>query len=90
LAAPIFAMTAVLTASCRLATAQLRPTDSFGRIGGEESAMLPDTDKQDAVRLAERLRTAFAANVHAVDGRAVTATVSVGFACSDGADSERF
>jgi diguanylate cyclase (GGDEF)-like protein len=71
-----------------LATAQLRPTDSFGTIGGEESAMLPDTDEQDAVRLAERLRTAFAANVHAVGGRAVTATVSVGFACSDGADSD--
>ena len=50
--------------------------------------MLPDTDEQDAVRVAERLRTAFAATVHAVGGRAVTATVSVGFACSDGADSD--
>jgi predicted signal transduction protein with EAL and GGDEF domain len=50
--------------------------------------MLPDTDEQDAIRVAERLRTAFAATVHAVGGRAVTATVSVGFACSDGADSD--
>jgi hypothetical protein len=33
--------------------------------------MLPDTDEQDAVRVAERLRTAFAATVHAVGGRSI-------------------
>jgi len=80
---------AVLTAFCRLAAAQLRPADLFGRIGGEEFAMLlPDTDAQDAIRLAERLRTAFAATSHAVGGHAVTATVSVGVAISDGADAD--
>lgn len=80
---------AVLTTFCRLATTQLGPADLFGRIGGEEFAMLlPDTDEQDAVGLAERLRTAFAATSHAIGGHAVTATVSVGVAIADGADSD--
>jgi diguanylate cyclase (GGDEF)-like protein len=53
---------AVLTAFCRMVAAQMRPADLFGRIGGEEFAMLlPETGEQDALRLAERLRTAFAA-----------------------------
>jgi diguanylate cyclase (GGDEF)-like protein len=78
---------AVLTAFCRLAAAQLRPADLFGRIGGEEFAMLlPDADEQAALRLAERLRTTFAATSHAVAGHAVAATVSIGVAISDGAD----
>jgi diguanylate cyclase (GGDEF)-like protein len=78
---------AVLTAFSRLAAAQLRPADLFGRIGGEEFAMLlPDTDEQAALRLAERLRTTFAATSHAVAGHAVAATVSIGVAISNGED----
>ena len=38
---------------------QLRPNDLFGRIGGEEFAsLLPNTTRQDAASLAERVRTA--------------------------------
>jgi diguanylate cyclase (GGDEF)-like protein len=40
----------VLVAICRLATAQLRANDLFGRIGGEEFASLPpNTTQRDAV-----------------------------------------
>jgi diguanylate cyclase (GGDEF)-like protein len=80
---------AVLTAFCRLAAAHMRPADLFGRLGGEEFAMLlPDSDEQDALRLAERLRSAFAATPYAVGGHAVTATVSIGVAVSDGVNSD--
>ena len=52
--------------------------------------LLPDMDEQDALRLAERLRAAFAATPYAVGGRAVTATVSIGVAVAveDGADAD--
>ena len=80
---------AVLSAFCRLATSLLRPTDLFGRIGGEEFAsLLPDTTRQDALLLAERLRTAFKATSHEVADQTLTATVCVGVAVSDDASSD--
>jgi GGDEF domain-containing protein len=40
----------VLVTFCQLATSQLRPTDLFGRMGGEEFAsLLPETTLQDAI-----------------------------------------
>ena len=80
---------AVLTAFCQLATSLLRPADLFGRIGGEEFAiLLPDTARQDALLLAERLRAAFKATAHRVAERTLTATVSVGVAISDDTSSD--
>jgi diguanylate cyclase (GGDEF)-like protein len=79
----------VLIAFCQLATSLLRPTDLFGRIGGEEFAsLLPDTTQQDALLLAERLRAAFATITHKVAKRTLTATVCVGVAISDDASSD--
>jgi diguanylate cyclase (GGDEF)-like protein len=79
----------VLTAFCRLATSVLRPTDLFGRIGGEEFAsLLPDTAQQDALWLSDRLRAAFESASHAVGGRTLTVTVSVGVAVSDDASAD--
>jgi diguanylate cyclase (GGDEF)-like protein len=76
----------VLIAFCQLATSMLRPTDHFGRIGGEEFAtLLPDTEQQDALWLAERLRAAFEGTSHTVEGRTLSATVSVGISVSDDA-----
>ncbi len=58
-----FAGDEVLTSFCRLATSHLRPSDLFGRIGGEEFAsLLPDTGEDDAIWLAERVRRAFVAS----------------------------
>jgi diguanylate cyclase (GGDEF)-like protein len=79
----------VLTAFCRLATSLLRPTDLFARIGGEEFAsLLPDTGREDALWLAERLRSAFEATPHFVGEHALNATVSVGVAVSDDANCD--
>jgi diguanylate cyclase (GGDEF)-like protein len=69
----------VLVAFCRLATAQLRPNDLFGRIGGEEFAsLLPNTTREDALSLAERVRAAVECASLRVGEHAVRATVSVG------------
>ncbi len=74
----------MLTAFCQVVTSLLRPTDLFGRIGGEEFAsLLPDTGRQDALVLAERLRAAFETTPHKLAERPLTATVSVGVAISD-------
>jgi diguanylate cyclase (GGDEF)-like protein len=74
----------VLTEFCRLATSSLRPNDLFGRIGGEEFAcLLPITGRRDALRLAERVRTAFAAAYHTIGEHKLSATVSVGVAIAD-------
>ena len=77
---------AVISAFCQLATSLLRPTDLFGRIGGEEFAsLMPDTARQDALRLAERLRAAFEATSPTAAEQPLTATVSIGVAMSDDA-----
>ena len=77
----------VLIAFCRLSTSMLRPADLFGRIGGEEFAsLLPGTERQDALWLAERLRTAFEDVSHTAGGLTLRATVSVGMAVSDDAN----
>jgi len=74
----------VLTEFCRLATSSLRPNDLFGRIGGEEFAcLLPITGRRDALRLAERVRTAFAAAYHTIGEHKLSVTVSVGVAIAD-------
>jgi diguanylate cyclase (GGDEF)-like protein len=73
----------VLIAFCRLAIAQLRSNDLFGRIGGEEfAALLPNTTHEDAVWLAERLRAAVESSSHRVGERTIRATVSVGVVTS--------
>ena len=78
----------VLTAFCQLATSLLRPTDLFGRIGGEQFAsLLPDTTRQDALLLAERLRAAFEATTHTLADGPLSATASGGVAISDDASS---
>jgi diguanylate cyclase (GGDEF)-like protein len=74
----------VLTSFCRLATLHLRPNDLFGRIGGEEFAsLLPDTGEDEAIWLAERVRSAFEASSHPIEQHAIRSTVSVGVAISD-------
>lgn len=65
--------------------AVLRPGDVIGRIGGEEFAVvLPQTDRQEAAGIGERIRLAAENLVVTVEQRKLRFTVSVGVAVSDG------
>jgi diguanylate cyclase (GGDEF)-like protein len=59
----------------------LRPSDHLGRIGGDEFlVLLPDTGAAEAVRVAQRLRLAVAAQPLREPGGAVGLTISLGLA----------
>jgi diguanylate cyclase (GGDEF)-like protein len=63
--------------------AALRPTDVFGRIGGEEfAAVLPRSSIEVAFVRADRIRALFAEECQVVGNRAVNATVSGGVSVS--------
>jgi diguanylate cyclase (GGDEF)-like protein len=63
------------------ATASLRSTDLVGRFGGEEfAAILPNSDLEDAIQVAERVRAAFETAATKIGGHPVRATVSIGVA----------
>ena len=69
-----------------LRSALLRPTDVLARIGGEEfGCLLPDTALGNACLVAERMRTALAAQAipHAASECAEQVTVSIGAAQID-------
>jgi diguanylate cyclase (GGDEF)-like protein len=67
-----------VTATCRDI---LRDIDVFGRIGGEEFAMLlPETDLAGGMATAERLRTAIAETSVDAGGVALQVTISIGVA----------
>jgi diguanylate cyclase (GGDEF)-like protein len=70
---------AVIRKFCEVVTAALRPNDVFGRLGGEEFAVvLPGSSIDAAYLRAERIRYAFAANSRCIGDRQVDATVSCG------------
>ena len=59
----------------------LRSTDFFGRVGGEEFAvLLADAARDNAFAVAERIRIAFETAATVVDGEPLTATISIGVA----------
>jgi diguanylate cyclase (GGDEF)-like protein len=77
----------VLRAFSDLVATTLRPSDLFGRLGGEEFAcLLADTSMTQALRVAERLRREFSAM--RLPGLDVSATVSVGVAMASEAGSD--
>jgi diguanylate cyclase (GGDEF)-like protein len=62
----------------------IRASDLFGRLGGEEFAvMMYDVDGAKAAAVAEQIRAHFENIASDVDGRAVGATVSIGVAHCD-------
>jgi diguanylate cyclase (GGDEF)-like protein len=75
----------VLTAFCDVATATLRPNDLFGRLGGEEFALLlPATSLDQGREVADRIRARFAATQLVVGADTLATTVSVGVTTSQG------
>jgi diguanylate cyclase (GGDEF)-like protein len=68
-----------LSGWCLLA---MRSFDVFGRLGGEEfAAMLPRTESEGALEVAERLRQAIeAASIELDDGQRLNFTISIGVA----------
>jgi diguanylate cyclase (GGDEF)-like protein len=75
----------VLTSLAALLRRRLRQSDTIGRYGGEEFAvLLDDLSQEEAVRLLERLLKEFAAQPHhAPDGSAFHVTFSAGVAMLD-------
>jgi diguanylate cyclase (GGDEF)-like protein len=74
---------AVIREFCEVTAAALRPSDLFGRMGGEEFAvMMPGSSIEAAYVRAERIRIAFAENCRSVRNHQVNATVSAGVSVS--------
>ncbi|MBI1201151.1 MAG: diguanylate cyclase [Rhodopseudomonas sp.] len=63
----------------------IRASDLLGRIGGEEfAAVLYDISAEKALAVAQRIREAFAEQAEEVNGRPVSASVSIGLVHCDG------
>jgi diguanylate cyclase (GGDEF)-like protein len=72
---------AVLGGFAELARNQLRPTDHIGRVGGEEFLiLLPDLGRDDALLVAERIRSSVEDIRIPVEDGHVAVTVSIGLA----------
>ncbi len=75
----------VLREFAAVASLYLRQSDVFGRVGGEEFlAFLPGAGRDQAMAIAERIRSAFADHEIEIDGAPFAATVSIGIAISEG------
>jgi diguanylate cyclase (GGDEF)-like protein len=78
---------AVIRKFCEVTAAALRPNDIFGRVGGEEFAVvLPGSSIEAACARAERIRAAFAESCRFIRNRQVNATVSGGVSVSVNAE----
>ncbi len=73
----------VLQVFCDCVRAVMRGTDTIGRIGGEEFALiLPGASASTAYVIADRIRAAFAVACRTVDGKPANSTVSAGVAAT--------
>jgi diguanylate cyclase (GGDEF)-like protein len=69
----------VLIQTAQVVSAQLRATDIFGRIGGDEFVIImPGTNAQQAFPMAERIRAEVARRTLETAQHPVTVTISMG------------
>ncbi|KVG62220.1 GGDEF domain-containing protein [Burkholderia pseudomultivorans] len=74
---------AVLRETARRVASIVRTQDTFGRFGGEEFALLlPCTNLDEAMRVAEKVRAAIGGTPVDAEGFSVPVTASVGGACA--------
>jgi diguanylate cyclase (GGDEF)-like protein len=74
----------VLVLVAQAVTGELRQSDIFGRVGGEEFVIiLPETGEEGAAILAQRLLKAISSAKIDFEGRQFTVTVSAGIAVSE-------
>jgi len=74
----------LLLAFCRVATAKIRRTDLFARLGGEEfGCLLPNATPAIAIAIAEEIRAEFATVQLDTGSARLAATVSVGMSAID-------
>lgn len=77
----------VLTELAAVLARTMRDADVLGRVGGEElTVLLPETDANAAIDVAERLRAAVEHRQMLIDGEAVRVTVSAGVTAAAPAD----
>jgi len=75
---------AVLKSAVAVCQQQLRPSDLFGRLGGEEfGILLQDCDRGQGLEIADRIRLAISLTPIESDDCAVSISASVGLACTD-------
>ena len=73
----------MLRVFAEVAESAVRPTDQLFRMGGEEFCfLLPDTNVEEAIAVAERIRRLFEASQVETAGGATSTTVSIGIAVS--------
>ncbi len=79
----------VLRRAVAICRQQLRPSDLFGRLGGEEfGILLFDCTRGQGIAIAERIRVAIESAIVEVDEGIVTFSASVGLASTDGSGHE--
>jgi diguanylate cyclase (GGDEF)-like protein len=80
----------VLVEAARRLTARIRSYDAVGRYGGEEFLIvLPESEEESALEIADRVRRTFEETPFQVDGQSVRATISIGVATARNADPEQ-
>lgn len=75
---------AVLRGLARILSTSIREVDSVGRVGGEEFLVIArETNEEGAVTLAERIRSTVENTPVVYQGKAISVTVSLGFAVAE-------
>lgn len=80
----------MLRSFARIVFASIRTEDYFARFGGDEFCiLLPNTQLNDALVLANRLREAYASTTYTIDDDVIQSTISIGVSESSSMEGAR-